>query len=136
MDFEAYSPCHRTTNAHFLNHGKWDDRALKSILKSAVLQIIYGEAHRSGKPVFCIVDDTISSKTKPSSQALHPIENVYFHQSHLKRKQDYRRQAVAVMRSCNGTVLNYAVVMYNKSQIYHCFFGGMVYNFIIRTEKS
>ena len=116
VDFEAYSPCHRTTIAHFLNHGKWDDHALESILRSAVLQTIYREARYSGKPIFCIVDDTISSKTKPSSQALHPIEDAYFHQSHLKRKQDYGHQAVAVMLSCNGLVLNYAVVMYDKSK--------------------
>ena len=42
------------------------------------------------------MDDTISSKTKPSSRALHPIEDAYFHQSHLKGKQDYGHQAVAV----------------------------------------
>ena len=61
------------------------------------------------------MDDTIASKTKPSSQALHPIEDAYFHQSHLKGKQDYGHQAVAVMFSCNGIVLNYAFVLYNKS---------------------
>ena len=61
------------------------------------------------------MDDTISSKTKPSSQALHPIEDAYFHQSHLKGKQDDGHQAVAVMLSCNGIVLNYAFVLYNKS---------------------
>ena len=66
--------------------------------------------------MFCIVDDTISSKTKPSSRALHPIEDAYFHQSHLKGKQDYGHQAVAVMLSCNGIVLNYAIVMYDKSK--------------------
>lgn len=66
--------------------------------------------------MFCTVDDTISSKTKPSSQALHPIEDVYFHQSHLKGKQDYGHQAVAVMLSCNGIVLNYAIIMYDKSR--------------------
>ena len=114
IDFERYSPCHRTTVAHFLNKGKWDDTRLEDILKSTVIQIIYQEALRSGKPVFCIVDDTISSKTKPSSRALHPIEDAYFHQSHLKRKQDYVHQAVAVMLSCNGIVLNYALVMYDK----------------------
>lgn len=48
-------------------------------------------------------------------RTLHPIEDVYFHQSHLKGKQDYGHQAVAVMLSCNGIVLNYAFVMYNKS---------------------
>ena len=74
------------------------------------------EALQSGKPVFCIVDDTISSKTKPSSKALHPIEDAYFHQSHLKKGQDYGHQAVSVMLSCNGIVLNYAIIMYDKSK--------------------
>ncbi len=58
------------------------------------------------------MDDT----TKPSSRALHPIEDAYFHQSHLKGRQDYGHQAVAVMLSCNGIVLNYAIVMYDKSK--------------------
>ena len=114
-DFAKNSPCHRTTVAHFLNSGKWDDSLLSDTLKQSVIEIIYSEAARTGKPVFCIVDDTIASKTKPSSQALHPIEDAYFHQSHLKKKQDYGHQAVAVMLSCNGIVLNYAFVLYNKS---------------------
>ena len=59
--------------------------------------------------------DTISSKTKPSSKAKHPIEDAYFHFSHLKRKQDYGHQAIAVMLCCNGIVLNYAIIMYDKS---------------------
>ena len=114
-DFAKNSSCHRTTIAHFLNSGKWDDSLLSNTLKRSVIEIIYSEAARTGKPVFCIVDDTIASKTKPSSRALHPIEDAYFHQSHLKGKQDYGHQAVAVMLSCNGIVLNYAFVMYNKS---------------------
>ena len=114
-DFAKNSSCHRTTIAHFLNSGKWDDSLLSDTLKCSVIEIIYSEAARTGKPVFCIVDDTIASKTKPSSRALHPIEDAYFHQSHLKGKQDYGHQAVAVMLSCNGIVLNYAFVMYNKS---------------------
>ena len=114
-DFAKNSSCHRTTIAHFLNSGKWDDSLLSDTLKCSVIEIIYSEAARTGKPVFCIVDDTIASKTKPSSRALHPIEDAYFHQSHLKGKQDYGHQTVAVMLSCNGIVLNYAFVMYNKS---------------------
>ena len=77
-DFAQNSSCHRTTIAHFLNSGKWDDTLLENTLKSSVVEIIYSEAQRTGKPVFCIVDDTIASKTKPSSQALHPIEDAYF----------------------------------------------------------
>ena len=114
-DFAKNSSCHRTTIAHFLNSGKWDDSLLSDTLKRSVIEIIYSEAARTGKPVFCIVDDTIASKTKPSSQALYPIEDAYFHQSHLKGKQDYGHQAVAVMLSCNGIVLNYAFVLYNKA---------------------
>ena len=80
-DFAKNSSCHRTTIAHFLNSGKWDDSFLSDTLKRSVVEIIYSEAVRTGKPVFCIVDDTIASKTKPSSRALHPIEDAYFHQS-------------------------------------------------------
>ena len=57
-----------------------------------------------------------SSKIKSSSRALHPIEDACFHQSHLKGKQDYGHQAVAVMLSCNGIVLNYTIIMYDKSK--------------------
>ena len=114
-DFAKNSSCHRTTIAHFLNSGKWDDSLLSDTLKRSVIEIIYSEAALTGKPVFCIVDDTIASKTKPSSRALHPIEDAYFHQSHLKGKQDYGHQAVSVMLSCNGIVLNYAFVLYNKA---------------------
>ena len=116
IDFAKVSCMHRTTTAYFLNQGKWNDSALQDILKSSVIQVIYQEAQRSGKPIFCIVDDTIASHTKPSSQALHPIEAAYFHQSHLKRRQDYGHQAVSVMLSCNGIILNYAIILYDRSK--------------------
>jgi len=107
---------HRTTIAHFLNHGCWEDDVLEQILKEHVVQTIYEEAERTGKPVICIVDDTIASKTKPSSQAMDPMEAAYFHQSHLKKKQDYGHQAVGVILACNSIVLTYAIVMYDKSR--------------------
>ena len=116
VDFAAVSGQHRTTTAYFLNHGKWNDSALQDTLKSAVIQVVYREALRSGQPVLCIVDDTIASHTRPSSQAVHPIEAAYFHQSHLKGCQDYGHQAVSVMLSCNGITLNYAVILYDKSK--------------------
>ncbi len=116
IDFVQASQCHRTTISYFLNHGKWDDLALRNILKKSVIDLIYREAQRSGQPVFCIVDDTIASHTKPSSQAMHPIEAAYFHQSHLKGRQDYGHQVVSVMLSCNGIILNYDVILYDKSK--------------------
>lgn len=116
VDFARVSFSHRTTIAHFLNHGKWDSDTLQDILKESIINVIYQEAMRSGKPIFCMVDDTIASHTKPSSQAEHPIEAAYFHQSHLKRRQDYGHQAVAVLLSCNGIVFNYAILLYDKSK--------------------
>jgi len=116
VDFARYSPCHRTTVAHFLNNGKWEDSKLAGIIKGKVTEKIYNEALMSGKPIYCIIDDTISSKTKPSSQAMNPIEDAYFHQSHLKKKQDYGHQAVGVMLSCNGITLHYDVIFYDKSK--------------------
>ena len=113
---EKASEKHRTSIAYFLNQGKWDERILEQCVKNEVIRRIYGEANRTGKPIYCIVDDTISSKTKPSSRALHPIEDAYFHQSHLKKKQDYGHQAVGIVLSCNGLVLNYAIVMYDKTR--------------------
>ena len=105
VDFETHSEHHRTTIAHFLNKGKWDETVIENILKKKVISIIYEESRRTGKPVYIIIDDTVSSKTKPSSKAKHPIEDAYFHFSHLKRKQDYGHQAIAVMLCCNGIVL-------------------------------
>ena len=60
-DFAKNSSCHRTTIAHFLNSGKWDDSSLSDTLKRSVIEIIYSEAARTGKPFFCIVDDTTAS---------------------------------------------------------------------------
>ena len=116
VDFAKAGFHHRTTIAHFLNHGKWDSSRLEKVLKSNVIRMIYQEAILSGKPIFCIVDDTIASHTKPSSQAEHPIEAAYFHQSHLKGCQDYGHQAVSVILSCNGITLNYAMILYDKSK--------------------
>ena len=78
VNFSSHSPCHRTTLAHFLNQGKWNSPRLENLIKASVIQAIYGEALRSGKPVFCIVDDTIASKTKPSSRAFVPHRGCVF----------------------------------------------------------
>ena len=46
-DFAKNSSCHRTTIAHFLNSGKWDDSSLSDTLKRSVIEIIYSEAART-----------------------------------------------------------------------------------------
>ena len=115
VDFAQHSDCHRTTIGYFLNHGKWDEKILETAIRQSVIDIIYEESKRSKKPILCIVDDTIFSKTVPSSKARHPIDSAYFHYSHLKGKSDYGHQAISVLLSCNGITLHYAVKMYDKS---------------------
>lgn len=110
-----FSEHHRTSVSHFLNNGKWNSRLLDKLQRKRVVERVYRESRKSGRPVLCIVDDTIASHTKPSSQAKHPIEAAYYHQSHLKKRPDYGHQAVGVMLSCNGLSLNYAIVLYDKS---------------------
>lgn len=114
-DIARNSDRHRTSISRFLTGDKWDDSAFEDAMRKLVINIIYEESQKSGMPILFIVDDTISSKTIPSSKASHPIEAASFHFSHLKKKQDYGHQAVSVMLSCNGITLNYAIVMYDKS---------------------
>lgn len=110
VDFEKYSSCHRTMTAHFLNKGKWDDSRLEDILKSTIIQIIYEEALRS---VLWMIPS-------PSSKAfvMGSVSDwrCVFPPVPPQGKQDYGHQAVAAMFSCNRIVLNYVIVMYDKSR--------------------
>lgn len=47
----------------------------------------------------------------------HRTTIAYIHQFHLKSSQDYGHQAVSVILSCNGIILDYAVILYDKSKI-------------------
>ena len=62
VNFQDYSPCHRTTIAHFLNKGKWDSTRLEDILKDAVAAFIYREALITGKRVFCMTNPSLKSR--------------------------------------------------------------------------
>ena len=97
VDIARNSDRHRTSISRFLTGDKWDDSAFEDAMRKLVINIIYEESQKSGMPILFIVDDTISSKTIPSSKASHPIEAASFHFSHLKKKQDYGHQAVSVM---------------------------------------
>ncbi|MHB8073119.1 hypothetical protein [Desulfosporosinus fructosivorans] len=66
-------------------------------MKNIMLATVQKSAKQTTEPIFVIYDDTISNKTKPSSQASHPIEatDVYF--SHLDCKTVWRHQLLARM---------------------------------------
>ena len=68
VDMEQHSERHRTSISRFLRNEEWDDSGLEGAMKALVIKTIYEESARSGKPICCIIDDTIASKTKPSSR--------------------------------------------------------------------
>lgn len=87
VDIEKHGDKHRTSISRFLQNDHWDASPLEIAMKHLIIRTIYEEAERSGKPILCMVDDTIASKTKSSSKATHPIEAAYFHFSHLKKSR-------------------------------------------------
>ena len=72
VDMARNSDRHRTSISRFLTGDKWDDSTLEKAMRKLVIDIIYGESRKSGMPILFIVDDTISSKTIPSSKAGSP----------------------------------------------------------------
>lgn len=116
VDFSRIGDRHRTSLGHFLNKGKWDSLALEKGLRKSVAEQVYQHSKETGLPIMCIIDDTISSKTRPSSRAEHPMEGTSNHMSHLKRHIDYGHQAIGVMLSCGELILNYAIIMYDKGK--------------------
>ncbi|ARE87675.1 Transposase DDE domain protein [Clostridium formicaceticum] len=86
-------------------------------LKLAVIELIWSKSKETNKPVYMIIDDTVSEKTKPSSKAKNIIEKCSFHNSHLKRKTVYGHQLVVALLSCDGLVLPYAIKIYDKEKM-------------------
>ena len=59
VDFGRQSDCHRTTIGHFLNKGKWNESIIENIVKRNVIDIIYKEPKNTGKPIFCVINNTV-----------------------------------------------------------------------------
>ncbi|OOV51012.1 transposase, partial [Clostridium botulinum D/C] len=114
---ELASKRHRTSITRFLSKSNWNENLLINALKSKIIELIWNKSNESQKPIYLIIDDTISEKTKPSSKAINPIEKCYFHNSHLKRKTVYGHQLVVALLSCDGLVLPYSIEIYDKSNM-------------------
>jgi hypothetical protein len=106
---ELTSPRHRTSITRFLSNGTWDEKLLIKSLQSLVIELIWSKSRETKKPIYFIIDDTISEKTKPSSKAKKPIEKCSFHNSHLKGKNVYGHQILVSLLSCDGLVLPYSI---------------------------
>ena len=67
----------------------------------------------SSEPIFLRL---FFHRSLDTTRALHPIEAAYYHQPHLKGRQDYGHQILAVMLVCNGQIFNYEMILYDKSK--------------------
>lgn len=105
---------HRTTLGRFITNSPWNEDFLANSMKNNILQTMIERSKKSNKPVYFIIDDTISKKTKPSSKAVNPIENCKFAFSHLEGKKVYGHQIIVSLLSCNGLTLPYSVDVYDK----------------------
>jgi len=113
----GFASCHRTTFGHFLSKGVWDESYLWKVMKNIVLAAVKKAAKQTIPPIFAIYDDTISKKTKPSSQASHPIEATNFHFSHLEGKTVWGHQLLAALLSVGSLTLPYHFEHYEKESI-------------------
>lgn len=114
---ELASPRHRTSITRFLSSSNWDESLLSKSLRSLVLELIWNKSRETNKPIYFIVDDTISEKTKPSSKAKNPIEKCSFHNSHLKGKNVYGHQILVSLLSCDSLTLPYSIDIYDKDSM-------------------
>lgn len=106
---------HRTSIGKFLSKSPWPTSIIMDRYQLYVLAQIRLQSRKTGCPVYVILDDTISEKTKPSSKALKPTEGCSIHHSHLKRKRVYGHQIVCVLLECGGLKLPYYMELYDKS---------------------
>lgn len=108
---------HRTSIGKFLSKSSWnEDFVLKALQKFAIKRI-WQLSQSTGKPIYVIIDDTISKKTKPSSRANNPIQKCAFHKSHLEGKTVYGHQVVGILLQCDDIVIPYQLILYDKDKL-------------------
>jgi len=73
-DYAEVFPTHRTTYGHFLSKGKWDDEKVVQAQQRESCKTIPKISTSGQEPIFISIDDTVITKTKPSSKAKRPTE--------------------------------------------------------------
>lgn len=116
VDIAEWSSVHRTSIGHFLSKGVWDESYIQKLVKQESLHFVVSHSQKTAQPIFAIHDDTVSNKTKPSSQALRPIEQADFHFSHLEGKSVWGHQLQATIVQCGNHSLIHKVQRYDKSK--------------------
>jgi len=112
--YDEVFPAHRTTYGHFLAKGKWDDEKVAQTQQRESYQTITEIAALEQEPIFINIDDTVITKTKPSSKAKHPTKGTRWYYSHLEGKVVYGYQVHAAIVSTGKTGLCYSLKRYSK----------------------
>jgi hypothetical protein len=107
---------HRTSIGKFLCSTAWNESFILKKLQQFVIGLIWSLSMATGMPIYIIIDDTISEKTKPSSKAKKPTQKAKFHQSHLKNKTVYGHQIVIVLLQCGRIKLPLLISLYDKQK--------------------
>lgn len=108
---------HRTSITRFFSNSSWDEKLLTTSLRAYIVELIWAISRESRQPIYFIIDDTISEKTKPSSKAKNTIEKCSFHNSHLKGRNVYGHQILVSLLSYDVLVLPYSIDIYDKNSI-------------------
>ena len=106
---------HRSSVTRFFRTTKMDDDALERKLQRSVLQHIRRQAS-SANPVLIAIDDTVVPKSKPSSQAHHPIEDGGYHFDHQTGTTVYGHQWLTIMVGTNDRLYPYHIERYDKER--------------------
>lgn len=104
-------PKHRTTLSHFLQKSPWNEGYLQRQCQHYVRHQIDLK-----KPLFWLLDDTLSKKKKPSSQAQHPIEGGGFHFSHTEGKVIWGHQVLQLMMKSGEQAFPYDFRHFQKEK--------------------
>lgn len=69
---------HRTSITRFFSNSPWNESLLTNLLRFFVVELVWRKSRETKKPIYFIIDDTISEKNKPLSKAKNVIENDLF----------------------------------------------------------
>ncbi len=68
-DISDFMPVrHRTNIGKFLSDSPWNDDSVERALKKRVIARMWETSRLTKKPIYVVIDDTISEKTVPSSK--------------------------------------------------------------------
>ena len=92
------------------------NRVIDHFISLLLLRLFLQKHYVPENLFFYFVDDTKVSKPTPSSRILHPIADAYFHQSHLKWKQNYEHQSGCFIHFLQNQI--FSIILFSVSKYF------------------